>query len=303
MNMGREYRRQEYQLPVLTVLTMLWCVAVFLMINLQADKSWVSVAKWGYYSDDAIFKGAPWALLTGAFVHVDPIHLAFNMYWLFILGGALEKSIGWPKWILFVVTSAFVSSGLQLLSGNAGIGFSGVGYAMLGFCWLTKGRYPEVARVVNQRLVNMFLGWGVLCIVLTYAKVMNIGNFAHAGGLAFGALVGLAVDRPKFRPLSAVGLVVLAACAITSVVWNPFSADWVSGKAIKAHDREDFAEAARQYRRALDLGEDPRWIWSNLARIYGYREDAANYKDAIEHLRALDHDGAQEVIDVYGEPK
>ena len=36
----------------------------------------------------------PWTLITNAFVHVSIIHLAFNMFSLFIFGVAIERYIG-----------------------------------------------------------------------------------------------------------------------------------------------------------------------------------------------------------------
>ena len=272
------------------------------MINFAADQSWSSVAKWGYLPDSAIFDGAYWGLITGAFVHVDPIHLAFNMYWLFFLGGAMERAIGPVKWVVFVLAAAAVSSGLQLLSGSAGIGFSGVGYAMFGFAWLTRARFPEIARVANQGLFNLFVGWGLLCIVLTYLKVMNVGNFAHAGGLAFGALVGAWIVSPKRRPLTTVCLAVLVLGACASLFWNPMSVDWVGRRAHLAMVREEHPEAIRMNMRLLEIGGDPIWAWRNLAEIYGFQEDKARYKEAVQKLESLDSDVAQEVIKDYGDP-
>jgi membrane associated rhomboid family serine protease len=301
--MVRGSRDLDRGLPVLTVFTIMWCTAICLIINFQSDHSWASVAKWGYFSDSAIFKGAYWALITGAFVHVDPIHLLFNMYWLYYLGGAMERTIGPLRWLVFVLSAAFVSSGLQLLSGSAGIGFSGVGYAMFGFCWLTKGRFPEIARYTNQRTVNLFIGWGLLCIVLTYLKVMNIGNFAHAGGLAFGALVGAWTVMPKRWPFYAAGVLALTAGAVLSLCWNPLSERWVSNQATLAMEREDYAQATKYLQRVVQMGGDKEWAWTNLAEIYGYQEDQTHYREAIERLRELDYDAAKDVTDTYGEPK
>jgi hypothetical protein len=174
---------------------------------------------------------------------------------------------------------------------------------MFGFAWLTRGRFPDIARVANQGLVNLFIGWGLICIVLTYLKVMNVGNFAHAGGLAFGALVGAWIALPARRPLYALGLLLLGVGAVTSLFWNPRSVDWVGEKAYRAMMREDYAEAIRLNHQLLDIGGDPIWAWRNLAEMHGYREDKVQYREAVEKLRSLDHDAAQEVIDDYGEPE
>jgi membrane associated rhomboid family serine protease len=300
MSAVRPRSPREEGIPALTTFTILLCVALWAMIVSQGNTTWERVAGWGYLPDHAILEGAYWGLVTGAFVHVDPIHLAFNMYWLFILGGAMERSLGPLKWVAFVLAAAAVSSGLQLLSGSAGIGFSGVGYAMFGFAWLTKDRYPAIARITTYKLIGLFIGWGILSIVLTYANIMIIGNFAHAAGLAFGALVGAWVVLPKRRLLFSLGLVLLTAGAVTSLFWNPMSSDWVAIKAMRAVELQDYPSAIQHYHRYLKLGGDRIWAWRGLAEIYGYQSDKDRYREAIEELESLDHNAAQEVIKAYG---
>lgn len=298
-NLSRDWRKPKY--PVLTIATIVWCVIVFFSVSGQG----VTVgqaARFGLFDDYDVFSGAYWGLVTSAFVHVEPIHLLFNLYWLWFIGGALERSIGPLRWIVFCAFAAFVSSGIQLLSGESGIGFSGVGYALFGFGWVARSRYPELARIVTDRTALIFIGWGIFCVVATQIGMMHIGNWAHASGLAFGVATAALTLDGQSRWLGAIGLAVLAAAAVVPVAWNPRSQAWVNVQAVKAHSRGDLATAARWYRQSLSLGGDATWAWSALAAIYGYQRDTARYREALDNLRALDPEEAKDVERTFGSP-
>lgn len=296
-------RDKEVRFPILTVFTILICVALCTMINVQGANSWAIFNRWGYYADADILEGAYWGLITGAFVHVDPIHWAFNMYWLFILGGAMERTIGPVKWAGFVLAAAFLSSGVELMSGSSGIGFSGVGYAMFGFAWLTKDRFPEMAKVTNQKTFNVFVGWGILCIFLSYFNILNVGNVAHVSGLIFGGLVGAWIVHPTRKVLIGHGVALLTICAVTSLFWNPLSPEWVGMQAIRAHERKDYNSAIYYYQRYLDVGGDVVWGRRALAELYGFKQDKVRYREAISLLKVVDFEAMREVIKDYGEPE
>ena len=72
------------QIPILTAVACAVCVLVFIGVNTQGPSSVAVLARWGSIPERAIYGGAYWGLVTSAFVHVEPIHLLFNMYWLWI---------------------------------------------------------------------------------------------------------------------------------------------------------------------------------------------------------------------------
>jgi GlpG protein len=290
------------QIPLLTAAACSVCVIIFLAVNVQGSANEAVLARWGSIPQRSIYGGAYWGLVTSAFVHIEPIHLLFNMYWLWILGAAFERTFGSLRWLLFLLCAAFVSSGLQLASGHDGIGMSGVVYAIFGFGWLGRTRYPEFARLVNAGVIRVFIGWGILCIVLTYLHVMNIGNFAHAGGLVFGAAVGGALTEEKDRAAFVAVIVMSSAVAVVPLVYNPLSVEWVADQAMSAERRGDDAKAISMYNRALQMGADEKWGWYNLAEIYGSRQDASEYKSAVQRLAEVDPAGAKEIEARYGKP-
>src|SRR4030095_6768732 len=107
------------------------CVLVFVgLLQERNPDSWDTLSGYGYYSPIDIWNGKYWSLLTSVFVHRELLHFAFNLYWLWVLGGALEREIGSLRLLPFLALSAVVSSGVEFaVAGTTGIGISGVVYA------------------------------------------------------------------------------------------------------------------------------------------------------------------------------
>lgn len=302
MDFGGSAQKKEL-IPAVTMAAIAACIIVFVGLGSEGGSTWQQTAKWGYIPPDSIYGGAWWGLITSTLVHREIWHIAMNLYWLWFLGGALERSIGSLRYSVFIIAAAFVSSSLQLSISGPGIGFSGVGYAIFGFCWIARDKYPELRRIVTTQVVNLFLVWMVLCIPLTLFGIMSIGNAAHVSGLIFGMAVA-ALFALRWKPIvSAASLFALVASSILVLLWAPRSMDWIERQALVAHKDGNYSEAIRLYHRALDLGATPAWAWHNLAEIYGYTGDRTAYADAIKRLRELDPGSARVVESDYGPPE
>src|SRR5262245_10754592 len=89
--------KQRY--PVMTMVACAICIVVFLgLFNERNAYSWEALEKWGCYPAGKIRAGAVWAFITSVFVHVELWHVAFNLYWLYVLGSLMERVIGWWRW-------------------------------------------------------------------------------------------------------------------------------------------------------------------------------------------------------------
>ncbi|HEX8237246.1 MAG TPA: rhomboid family intramembrane serine protease [Abditibacteriaceae bacterium] len=289
----------------LTVLACIFCVVVFTALNLTGDSSsWEVLERWGHFPDTVIWEGKPWALLTSVFVHQEIWHVAFNIYWLWFLGTCFEEAFGSWRWLLFFLGAAWVSSSAELLfGGSSGIGMSGVGYALFGFGWVARRKVPGFADILNDQTVQVFLVWLVLCVALTQTGYMQIANWAHAFGLAFGASVA-ALFVLRWRPwIPATALVLLLTVSFVPLKWCPLSPQWTSLQATQAQERSDYNAAIGWYQRSLALGQDPTWVWWNLASIYGQQQNNIEYSKALLELRKVDKDSAEEVESEYGSPQ
>ncbi|MDH3413658.1 MAG: rhomboid family intramembrane serine protease [Gammaproteobacteria bacterium] len=137
----------------------------------------------------------PWQVLSYAFLHANVLHLAFNMFGLWMFGSELERVWGSRRLGVFLAVSALAAAAAQLLvttllgSSAPTIGASGGLFGLLiGF-----------AMVFPQRTVTLLLppipmpAWlfvtlyGLIELTLgVTGTATGVAHFAHLGGLVGG---------------------------------------------------------------------------------------------------------------------
>lgn len=276
--------------PWVSCLSIVTCVAIFVGLVAQNDyESWDALSKFGYLPADSIWKGGYWALISSAFVHVAIWHLAFNMYWLWVLGSRLERAIGSLRFFGFLLFSAFVSSSFQLaVSGDTGIGASGVVYAIFGFMWTARHRYGQFNKVLDARTIQFFNVWLVGCMAATYFKVWEVGNAAHLSGLLLGsAVAGFFVLRYRPRLMRAV-LIALVVASPVPLFWCPWSVAWLSHKAYEAHLAEQYDTALARYTRIIQIDPENAWAYFNRSGVYEALGDSEKAQADLQRARDID---------------
>lgn len=274
--------------PWVTRLAAAACTVIFLGLQAEGESASVeSLEKFGCFPATAIWDGAWWGLISSAFVHFEIWHVAFNVCWLWALGSRLERAIGSFPYLAFIIVAAFVSSSFQLaVSGGMGIGFSGVGYALFGFMWPTRGRYPEFREVLNDRLVQLFLFWLVLCVVTTHLGLWNIGNAAHISGMLFGLAVAGSFALKNRRWLTRSGLAGLATAAVIPLFWCPWSVSWLRHQADEALSNKQYQAALDYYTRIIQREPDNGWAHLQRSDVYNalgeYEKSTADVRKAME---------------------
>lgn len=235
------------------------CGLIFVFVNLYSGTEMFSQSLNILAPDSVwIWHGRIWGLVTAAFVHINFIHFLFNMWWAYEFGRMFERKLGPLYYILFVVLAAIASSGAQIaFTGQNGIGYSGVVYALFGFAWTARHIEPDFYEVVHEQVVRLFLFWLGFCFVLDMTGVMNIGNAAHVCGLVFGWCAGNVFIRRKYVWESKAGLVCLTVIALMSVFYLPWFDRWNDRHIIinywqaKENAKEGDAEAQRYYAQIL----------------------------------------------------
>ena len=234
-----------------------------------ANPLWYKIGHFGVLDAEQIWDGNYWALFTSIFIHGSWMHLLFNMYWAWKMGELMERTLHPAAYVLFVLGAALAGSTAELLvSGQTGVGMSGVGYAMMGLMWASRGRFPAWNAIATKENLQTFVVWGILCIFTTYAHLMNIANAAHGAGFLFGLSVGWVFYAPRRRPKWSIALVVLALISVMALTWIPWSGDWMAWKAHKAFDRKDYRTAIDWYQRSVRRGEDPDFAYENISRAW-----------------------------------
>jgi membrane associated rhomboid family serine protease len=262
--------RAEHPLPIITYGLCILCV-LFTLANWYPNTSPVAARAGAFATPDArqIWDGAYYGLITTFFAHVDLVHIVFNMLWLVQLGRVMEPSL--PPWayFLFLVAAAAVSMGCELaVMGHAGIGASGVVYAMFGLMWVGKAKYRDWGAVANRYNLNVFIIWGVYCIFGTIAGFMPVANVAHFSGLLFGMSVGWLFLAPRRKLAWVYPVIGMAALAITSLFWLPWSSEWANYKGDKAFEAKNYPAAIEWYHRSLRLGGPRYYNWENMGRAW-----------------------------------
>ncbi len=147
---------------------------------------------------ESLSQGEIWRILTPIFLHFSPLHLIFNMMWLFVLGGRIENNLSSSMLLILIVVIGVVSNATQFifsLEHPLFGGFSGVVYGLLGFCWVYHRFVPESGLGIPGSIVGFMIGWLLICFtgVLEVIGFGAIANAAHTAGLLSGALIGLCI--------------------------------------------------------------------------------------------------------------
>jgi GlpG protein len=259
---------------------------------------WYALGQFGVLPVEGIWSGKYTALFTSVFVHGSHgqlvgtlMHIGFNLLWLFVLGRYLEEALSPAAWVLFFISAAVVASAAEVaVSSHGSVGVSGIVYAMFGLMWAGREQFPEWKEVATAKNLQVFVGWGLMCIAMTMLKWFSIANAAHFGGLFFGLAVGWLFIARRNTVLAGVMLVVLLAGAVVAVKWMPWSARWLRYKGDLAAASLQFEEAEAWYRQALMRGGDPIETWNHLFRLFAAQQDYPRMREAqweILRLRGL----------------
>ena len=121
-------------------------------------------------------------LITVALTHGGLMHLAFNMYTLYVLGTPIEYAFGRNKFLTIFTVSLLTGSIASVFlntSNHASVGASGAVFGLFGALLITGKRIG-----VNVREIGVIIG-------LNFALGFILGGVdwrAHLGGLIGGAL-------------------------------------------------------------------------------------------------------------------
>jgi membrane associated rhomboid family serine protease len=161
--------------------------------------------------------GQYYRLLTAAFMHANVLHIALNMYALFLFGPPLEAALGRVRFSVLYLVSAIGGTTLSYAfsaPNQQSLGASGAVFGLLGAFF-----------VVNRRLGRETSGLVVL-IVINFAFSFiapGIDWRAHVGGMVSGALVALAfvyAPRSQRTLVQAAGAVVVLLLIVSLIVWR-----------------------------------------------------------------------------------
>jgi membrane associated rhomboid family serine protease len=166
--------------------------------------------------------GGWWRLATTTFLHASVLHIAFNMFALWVIGRPVEQYLGTARYIgLYFVSGLAGSAGALLQTPGVTVGASGAIFGILGAMlvieWQATGRLGGNAMTLI-----------VINLVISFA-IPGISWGGHVGGLIGGILVTLAYahwsdrGRAQYGQLGLggiLGLVIVAAGSVALAYWR-----------------------------------------------------------------------------------
>ena len=261
--------RKNLQTARFTYIIILYCGIIYIGLWLTESSSFITdrtLTKFGAPTAIEIFSGRFWGIITNSFVHFSSIHLLVNLIITLFIASYVERRIGFWKLFIVGLVSSLVSSAFQLsLSNDAGIGLSGVNYALFGFIF-GKTFIDQRFRIVTKHLALI-----VMILFIPFFEIMNrfanwnIATISLISGLIFGVLVALLSS--KWYILASIFLILMCSFSIVSLFYSPWSAEWNCSVAIKFHDNLKLNSAKIYYQRAVEINPDARCALDNLRLI------------------------------------
>jgi membrane associated rhomboid family serine protease len=158
----------------------------------------------------SVANGDDYRLLSAAFIHYGILHIAVNMYALFLLGGAFERYAGPVRFAAVYFTSALTGSfGALLVTPHAATaGASGAIFGIMGALFVLE-------RQRGMALLQSPIGGLILINLLITFGIPGISIGGHIGGLIGGVICGwLVLELAEKRRMP--GLAV-ASCGLVAV--------------------------------------------------------------------------------------
>lgn len=146
--------------------------------------------------------GQLYRLLTVTLLHASYIHLAFNMYALYLIGPIVESIWGSKLFALFYVLTALAASTASFVfSAGPAVGASGAIFGLVGVLVAgTRAHHPVLDRrarsIVPQLIPLIFIN-----LAFGFFAGGAIDNSAHIGGLISGLWLGLVVPPGRVPTL------------------------------------------------------------------------------------------------------
>ncbi len=150
-----------------------------------------------------VAQGEWWRIFTSAFFHLGPIHLAFNMYVLYLYGQIAERMYGRIEFAAIYLLCAAGGSVLTILVDprQFALGASGAIFGVVGLLFVVSRRHHAVLGGEARARVAGIGGYLVFLLIFTFL-VPNISWTGHVGGMLVGATLGFLLPPTGVETLS-----------------------------------------------------------------------------------------------------
>ncbi|WP_410562780.1 rhomboid family intramembrane serine protease [Amycolatopsis sp. cmx-4-61] len=172
---------------ILAVNVLVYLFTVFQAQSLNDNDASNAFQRGSLYVSATLGHDEWWRVLTSGFLHYGPIHIAVNMFSLWMMGRALEQVCGRGRYLALYFVSMLGASAAVLVFDQDSpptVGASGALFGLMGAyaVLVLKLRLNPTGLIITLAL-NAFITFGI----------SGISIWAHVGGLVTGALVTVAL--------------------------------------------------------------------------------------------------------------
>jgi GlpG protein len=240
-----------------TFVLLLYCFIVFVAIQFFKNDQHVSNEILTYFGAPVaidIYNFQFWGIISNSFVHYEYGNFILNGIGLLLLGSYVERRIGTKNFFLFGLIASTISSAFQLaFSDDAGIGLSGVNYALFGYVFaktFVDIRFKIVSKNIALLVMLLFIPF---CEYMNRFGGWNVATIALFSGFMLGVL--LAFYKTAYVKMVQISIASLFVLSIVSVVFTPWSAQWNCAKGISWHEKGETEKAKEYYLKAIYFDE------------------------------------------------
>jgi membrane associated rhomboid family serine protease len=267
-----------------TFVLLLYCFIVFVAIQFFKNDQHVSNEILTYFGAPVaidIYNFQFWGIISNSFVHYEYGNFILNGIGLLLLGSYVERRIGTKNFFLFGLFASTISSAFQLaFSDDAGIGLSGVNYALFGYVFaktFVDIRFKIVTKNIALLVMLLFIPF---CEYMNRFGTWNVATIALITGFFVGVLI--AFFDSVYSKIVRICLTLLLVFSTISVIYTPWSAQWNCAKGILRHEKGDTEKAKEYYLKAIYYDESSLCGNDNLKII---KVDELSVKAFTAHNR------------------
>jgi membrane associated rhomboid family serine protease len=206
--------------PWVTIALLLSCAWVLVAAGgVKGGLSLPSLLLYGAKATPLILdRGETWRLISANLLHKDLLHLAFNAFAIWNVGGALERAVRPADYLALIIFAALGTTVTSAVgSDSISLGASGIAFGLLGaaaaFGW-RRGLRGSLRAHFGLRIVP----W-LLALFAAGLGSQGVDNWGHAGGLLSGAALGFYLTPRTWAGEGAARRLAAATGALLGCVW------------------------------------------------------------------------------------
>ncbi len=172
--------------PYVTYFMIVTCVLAYLgqTLTYLPNAGTDLLTLYGMKINALIIQGQVWRLVTPMWLHGSLLHIAFNLYALFIFGANLERYYGHARFLVLYLLSGFAGNVVSfLMSPNNSLGSSTAIFGLIAAQGVFLYQNRQLIRNARGMLINTV---SVAAINLVLGLSPGIDNWGHLGGLLGG---------------------------------------------------------------------------------------------------------------------